>query len=137
MELDNRETATVLAALHYWQEEVASKYPNTLHFAHFNDCTPLRFDEITALRERLNVAQPECDATLRTTTPPAQLPRHLAALIVNKKEADDELLNLLKLFYAVVVELVADVEAAGNDWPDLLHSYQHAKAAMDAAEKGL
>ena len=69
-----------------------------------------------------------------TTTPPAPLPRHLAALIVNKKETDDELLNLLKLFYAVILEARDSIAAAGLDAPGLNAKI---RIALDAAEKGL
>ena len=72
-----------------------------------------------------------------TTTPPAPLPRHLAALIVNKTEADHELLSLLKLFYAVICDVHAwDIlQAATSDLPAELKL--KIRIALDAAEKGL
>ena len=50
--LNERELATVLAALRYWQQDLAENDgPISEHFA---DETPLTVEEIDALCERLN-----------------------------------------------------------------------------------
>ncbi len=53
--LSNRELATVLAALRYWQSDLAENDDAPISPAHFdNKITPLSVDEIDSLCERLN-----------------------------------------------------------------------------------
>lgn len=54
MNLSDRELATVLASLRYFQDNEPDWFP------HFTDVTPLTSDEIDSLCERLNV-QPDAD----------------------------------------------------------------------------
>jgi hypothetical protein len=54
IQLTDRELATVLAALRYWQQDLAENDgPISEHFA---DVTPLSVEEIDDLCERLNCA---------------------------------------------------------------------------------
>ena len=56
--LNDRELATVLAALRYWQQNLANNQDQgPISPDHFDDkITPLTVDEIDALCERLNRA---------------------------------------------------------------------------------
>lgn len=56
MQLSDRELATVLASLRYWQDEMARYDQSTLE--HFQDVTPLTVAEIDELCERLNTGEP-------------------------------------------------------------------------------
>jgi hypothetical protein len=59
MELTNKETATVLAALRYWQDETRD-YPELMDdFDHFEDIEPLTDQEINDLCERINLDHPQ------------------------------------------------------------------------------
>lgn len=53
MKLTDRELATVLAALRYWQQDLAEN-PDGPISEHFESHSPLTSDEIDALCERLN-----------------------------------------------------------------------------------
>jgi hypothetical protein len=56
MQLTDRELATVLAALRYWQQELAANNDAAPISDHFQDGpTPLTVDEIDDLCERLNL----------------------------------------------------------------------------------
>jgi hypothetical protein len=54
MQLSDRELATVLAALRYWQDEMRPGDVPLCYPEHFEDVTPLTTDEIDSLCERLN-----------------------------------------------------------------------------------
>jgi hypothetical protein len=58
--LNDRELATVLAALRYWQQDLAdNENEGPIIPDHFDEeVTPLTVDEIEALCERLNVGEP-------------------------------------------------------------------------------
>ena len=52
---NERELATVLAALRFWQRHLAQNDDGPINFAHFDQIvTPLTADEIDDLCERLN-----------------------------------------------------------------------------------
>src|SRR5581483_4115274 len=51
------ETATVLAALRYWQEDFGIAGGALRMPLHFNDCDPLTSKEIDDLCERINVVE--------------------------------------------------------------------------------
>jgi len=54
-----RETATVLAALRRWQNELRRQDAELIvHDCHFDDITPLTSDEIDGLCDWLNAAEP-------------------------------------------------------------------------------
>ncbi len=54
-----RETATVLAALRHWQEEIHAVGVRLLQYdSHFEQVTPLTVAEIDDLCERLNFESP-------------------------------------------------------------------------------
>lgn len=55
MELSDREMATVLAALRYWEGECGPEDTEAADMVHFDGCTPLTVAEIDELCERLNV----------------------------------------------------------------------------------
>ncbi|MHB1892726.1 MAG: hypothetical protein ACYCTZ_04400 [Candidatus Dormibacteria bacterium] len=55
MVLSDRELATVLAALRYWQGECGPEDAEAADMVHFDRCTPLTTAEIDELCERLNV----------------------------------------------------------------------------------
>lgn len=57
IELSDRETATVLAALRYWQGECGPESAEAADIVHFDECDPLTLDEIDWLCERLNARQ--------------------------------------------------------------------------------
>lgn len=52
--LTDRELATVLAALRYWQQDLAAHDDEGHIREYFNTVTPLSVEEIDNLRERLN-----------------------------------------------------------------------------------
>lgn len=54
MRLSERELATVLAALRYWQQDLADNDECPISEGHFEDHDPLTVDEIDDLCERLN-----------------------------------------------------------------------------------
>jgi hypothetical protein len=55
MQLADRELATVLAALRYWQQDLAQNEEGPIDQEHFTEgITPLTVDEIDDLGERLN-----------------------------------------------------------------------------------
>ena len=55
LHLTDRELATVLAALRYWQQDLADNDDGPICPDHFTDTiTPLTVDEIDDLCERLN-----------------------------------------------------------------------------------
>ena len=56
MKLSDRELATVLAALRYWQDEMAP-YEDGSTSEHFQEVTPLTTKEIDDLCERLNTGE--------------------------------------------------------------------------------
>lgn len=53
MKLTDRELATILAALRYWQQDLAEN-PDGPISEHFEEATPLTVEEIDELCERLN-----------------------------------------------------------------------------------
>jgi hypothetical protein len=55
IQLTDRELATVLAALRYWQQDLAENDDGPIS-DHFIDHTPLTVEEIDDLCERLNVS---------------------------------------------------------------------------------
>jgi hypothetical protein len=56
--MNERELATVLAALRYWQDKLINGHNVVvLMLPHFETCTPLTIDEIDDLCERLNVEE--------------------------------------------------------------------------------
>jgi len=59
MNLTNRETATVLAALRYWQRDFGAAGGATAFPDHFYDCKPLKAKQIDALCERINAPDEE------------------------------------------------------------------------------
>lgn len=56
MKLDERELATVLAALRHWQREITTKQRVESYPEHFAEVTPLADEEIDGLCEALNTA---------------------------------------------------------------------------------
>jgi len=58
MELSDREVATVLAALRYWQGECGPENAEATDNVHFDECAPLTMTEIDGLCERLNAGGP-------------------------------------------------------------------------------
>ena len=57
MKLSDRERATVLAALRYWQTDLYDNPDGPINgpeMGHFDQVTPLTVEEIDALCERLN-----------------------------------------------------------------------------------
>ena len=54
MNLSNRELATVLATLRYWQQDLAANEEGPISTEHFAEETPLTIEEIDDLCERLN-----------------------------------------------------------------------------------
>ena len=52
--LSERELATVLAALRYWQQDLVANDEDPISPDHFDQVTPLTADEIDDLCERLN-----------------------------------------------------------------------------------
>lgn len=69
MEIDNRKTSTILAALRLWQQttnrpgallDIASGFDN----AQRGPCEPLTVDEISALCEELNLGEPTIEDLL-------------------------------------------------------------------------
>ena len=59
MNLTNRETATVLAALRYWQRDFGAAGGKTVFPDHFYDCKPLTAKQIDTLCERINTPDEE------------------------------------------------------------------------------
>jgi hypothetical protein len=56
IQFTERELATVLAALRYWQQDLAENEDGPI-CEHFTDQTPLTVEEIDDLCERLNLGQ--------------------------------------------------------------------------------
>jgi hypothetical protein len=56
-DLNDRERATVLAALRYWQDETSPHEGHTCDPEHFDGLAPLDAAEIDALCERLNASK--------------------------------------------------------------------------------
>lgn len=52
--LDSNELATVLAALRYWQQDLAANGDEPIISEHFEDVKPLTPDQIDDLCERIN-----------------------------------------------------------------------------------
>lgn len=52
--ISKRELATVLAALRYWQQDLADNEDGPIDDLHFDEHEPLTVDEIEDLCERLN-----------------------------------------------------------------------------------
>jgi hypothetical protein len=52
--MNERELATVLAALRYWQQDLTDNHEGPISQEHFADQTPLTMEEIDELCERLN-----------------------------------------------------------------------------------
>lgn len=55
--LSERELATVLAAMRYWQRTVPDLFAYAASPLHFRSCRPLSSAEIDALCEKLNLAK--------------------------------------------------------------------------------
>ena len=55
MQLNEAETATVLAALRYWQERTRNQHQNGWHFENVKPLTP---EQIDTLCERINTDEP-------------------------------------------------------------------------------
>jgi hypothetical protein len=53
--MSERELATVLAALRYWQQDLNANDSPPIDGEHFAECEPLSSEEIDALCERLNL----------------------------------------------------------------------------------
>jgi hypothetical protein len=129
IDLDERELATVLAALRYWQQDLARQHPHDDDSGpispHFEAQEPLAVEQIDRLCERLNTDAPTCARDDSYVV----LCRRLAETAANWADCSD-----LREVLAVFKELGDDARRLMESQPEPASTGRHVLYDFDADE---
>lgn len=147
--INERELATVLAALRYWQTDLEANDGEVIDAEHFQQHSPLTVDEIDKLCERLNLDDSDHPKSCPCRCHRERRLQFFESLCkcntANKDDAEREAVSALHFIRMEAagegmktdreaLEAIRDYPANGNSEPDVMAEAVEAMQAIAAAQ---